>query len=794
MRRVSIRGAAQVLRPPADGLPYLRGDRAGELALEPGDVLLEGGRIAGFERADGRVVDASGCAVLPGFVDCHTHLPFAGWRAQEYERKVTGVPYEEIARAGGGIASSARSLAEASDEDVLAQAQALARELLEHGTTAFEGKTGYGLSREGEARAARLGRELAARVAQPMRLTGLFAHAVPPGTTADAWMDEAEALARECDVDALDIFVETVAFGNEHLARWGAIARDTGRALRAHVEQLSTQRSVPVALEWGARSVDHLSLIHPDDVAPLAASETAAVLLPGAELMNAEHTAPARALADAGADLRARDRPQPGHVAGRVDARDHRPRGPALRMERARGTARGDPQRRLRARVVRGARLARAGQARRRAAARRPGRARPLPLRPQPRRGGLLRRRARLGAPGPGLAGRRVIAAAELRDRLAGLEPIGLGPDGTNRLAWTPELAAAEAWFGEQARSAGLRVERDPAGSLWAVPEAPAPWWATGSHLDSVRSGGRFDGALGMAAGFAIAERLPGVAVIAFADEEGARFNTPTFGSRALVGRLDLAGVLARTDDDGIALADAMRAAGADPDGLADAPSWLERLRGFVELHIDQTRDLERLGEPAGAVRALASRMRLALTFAGRADHAGTTRRAERRDALAAAARLIVAADELAGGDPDFLVTAARMLVEPNAFTTIPAGVRLWIDGRTPDAARLARWRAELEDAAAALAAGSGVQIELATASHTEGVTFDGAVLAAIGDLPQLVCFAGHDAGIIAQSRPAGMVFVRNATGVSHAPEEHVELDDAAVAAAAVLTALEALA
>ena len=121
--------------------------------------------------------------------------------------------------------------------------------------------------------------------------------------------------------------------------------------------------------------------------------------------------------------------------------------------------------------------------------------------------------------------------------------------------------------------------------------------------------------------------------------------------------------------------------------------------------------------------------MRLALTFAGRADHAGTTRRAERRDALAAAARLIVAADELAGGDPDFLVTAARMLVEPNAFTTVPSGVRLWIDGRTPDAERLARWRAELEAAAAGLAARSGVRIELATASQTDGVTFDAAVL-----------------------------------------------------------------
>jgi beta-ureidopropionase / N-carbamoyl-L-amino-acid hydrolase len=387
-----------------------------------------------------------------------------------------------------------------------------------------------------------------------------------------------------------------------------------------------------------------------------------------------------------------------------------------------------------------------------------------------------------------------VIGAVELRERLAGLDPIGLGPDGTNRLAWTDELAAAEAWFGEQARAAGLSVERDPAGSLWALPRADGPWWATGSHLDSVRSGGRFDGALGVAAGFAIAERAPGVAVIAFADEEGARFNTPTFGSRALVGRLDVDDALARTDDDGIALADAMRAAGAQPDRLADAPGWLARLRGFVELHIDQTRDLERLGAPAGAVRALASRMRLALAFTGRADHAGTTRRGERRDALAAAARVIVAADELAGEDPDFLVTAARVLVEPNAFTTVPSGVRLWIDGRTPDARRLDDWRAALAGRAASLAQRTGVAIELTTASHTEGVRFDAAVLAALGDLPRLVCFAGHDAGILAERIPAGMVLIRNPSGVSHAPEEHVELDDAAVAAGAVLATLERLA
>jgi N-carbamoyl-L-amino-acid hydrolase len=389
----------------------------------------------------------------------------------------------------------------------------------------------------------------------------------------------------------------------------------------------------------------------------------------------------------------------------------------------------------------------------------------------------------------------RVIEAAELRDRLAELEPIGLGEEGTTRLAWTDELAAAEEWFGDQAAAAGLRVERDPAGSLWAVPGAPGPWWATGSHLDSVRRGGRFDGALGVAAGFAVAERSRRpLAVIAFADEEGARFNTPTFGSRALVGRLDVPATLARVDDDGVTVADAMRAAGADPDRLAEAPAWLERIRGFLELHIDQTQDLERLGAPAGAVRALASRTRLALTFEGRADHAGTTRRHERRDALAAAARVIVTADELAGEDPDFVVTAARLLVEPNAFTTVPASVRLWVDGRTPDLEALDAWRGALERAASDLAARTGVAIDVATASRSNGVAFAPEVLAAMAGLPQLVCFAGHDAGLVAERRPAGMVLVRNATGVSHAPDEHVDLGDAAEGAQALLDALERLA
>lgn len=303
MSAVSIENAAEILRPPAGGLACLRGDRANELVLEGGAVALDGDRIAAFEpdpTAPARF-DATGCTVLPGFVDCHTHLPFAGWRAEEYELKVTGVPYEEIARRGGGIASSARAFGAASDEEVLAQARAQSAEMLRAGTTTFEGKTGYGLSVFAERRAARLGRELGVEAVQTTTLTGLFAHAVPEGHTADSWMDEAAALARSADVDALDIYVESVAFANEHLERLGRVAREVGLPLRAHVEQFAENRSVPVALAAGARSVDHLACLHPDDLGPLAASETAAVLLPGAEFLGAERVAPARDLADAGA-------------------------------------------------------------------------------------------------------------------------------------------------------------------------------------------------------------------------------------------------------------------------------------------------------------------------------------------------------------------------------------------------------------------------------------------------------------------------------------------------------------
>jgi N-carbamoyl-L-amino-acid hydrolase len=395
-------------------------------------------------------------------------------------------------------------------------------------------------------------------------------------------------------------------------------------------------------------------------------------------------------------------------------------------------------------------------------------------------------------------AGIAVIGASDLAKRLEPLVPIGRGPLGTTRLAWTDEDAATGEWFREQAAASGLRVERDPAGNLWAVPGTPPPWWAVGSHLDSVREGGSFDGALGVVAGFEVAARLaedgaPPVAVISFADEEGARFNTPTFGSRALTGVLDPS-VLDRADREGVRLADAMRAAGVDPGGIGAAQEWLPRLRGFVELHIDQTTELHRAGLPAGVVRGLASRMRLRAEIEGRADHSGTTPPADRRDALAAAARLIVAALDRSGDG--LVATASRIEVEPNALTTVPAHASVWLDARAPEAERVEAWWAEVQ------ALDVGLPVALTLESRSAGCEFDAELRSRLVSLsgemgapaPEMHCYAGHDAGLLAPRLSAAMVLVRNETGVSHSPDEQVDLEDAAFGAELVLRLLRELA
>jgi imidazolonepropionase len=247
-------------------------------------------------------------AVIPGFVDCHTHLPFVGWRADEFEARVGGRTYRDVHGGGGGIARSARLLGKASDEEVLAACRPLVDEMLAHGTTAFELKTGYGLSVEAELRQARLARLLADEIPQTTTITLLACHAIPAGITRREWVDRVcleliPAASAEGLIDAVDVYVEDIAFSVDDFRRVADVARELGLAVRCHADQLGPSRAAEAAVEFGARNADHLNHTSDAGAAELGGSDTASVLLPVADLVTREQLPPVAELIEAGAAL-----------------------------------------------------------------------------------------------------------------------------------------------------------------------------------------------------------------------------------------------------------------------------------------------------------------------------------------------------------------------------------------------------------------------------------------------------------------------------------------------------------
>ncbi|GLZ14701.1 Zn-dependent hydrolase [Actinomadura sp. NBRC 104425] len=371
------------------------------------------------------------------------------------------------------------------------------------------------------------------------------------------------------------------------------------------------------------------------------------------------------------------------------------------------------------------------------------------------------------------------------------LLPVGRDPDGGgyHRFAWTPPELECRAWFLDQARRRGLDVEHDRNGNLfawWRPDGAAGPAVLTGSHLDSVPGGGAFDGPLGVVSALAAVDllrergvriRRP-VGVAVFAEEEGARFGVACLGSRLLTGAIDPARARALRDRDGRAFADVLAAHGLDPDAIGRDDDLLGRVGCFVELHVEQGRALD---APVGAASAIVPHGRWRFDFTSEGNHAGTTRLADRRDPMLPFARMVLAAREAAERH-DAVATVGKVDVTPGGVNAIASSVAAWLDARGPSDDAVRRTVADVHDAARAAAASHGVAVRLSQESYTDTVGFDTAlrdrIVTALGGVPVLPTGAGHDAGILAARMPAAMLFVRNPTGVSHAPAEHAETSD----------------
>ena len=355
---------------------------------------------------------------------------------------------------------------------------------------------------------------------------------------------------------------------------------------------------------------------------------------------------------------------------------------------------------------------------------------------------------------------------------------------------------AAEAfigWCGE----AGLEARIDAAGNVVARYEgkrAGAPAVMLGSHIDTVRDAGRYDGNYGALAALAVIEALAergerldhAVEIVAFGDEEGVRFRTTLTGSRALAGTYP-EDALDQRDSSGVSMREALKAFGGDPERAGSIRRT--GVAAFVEAHIEQGPILEADGLPLGVVTAINGATRLEVGVDGVAGHAGATPMRLRRDALTAAAEMALAIEARARGEADLVATVGRFDVWPDATNVIPGHVQFSIDVRSPDDKRRAAALADLEARITAIAASRGVRVSIAKPHDANAFACDPSIIAdlkkaveAIGVPPRLLpSGAGHDSMVMGKLCPAGMLFVRCKGGVSHNPLESITVEDCAL-------------
>src|SRR5271170_244951 len=386
------------------------------------------------------------------------------------------------------------------------------------------------------------------------------------------------------------------------------------------------------------------------------------------------------------------------------------------------------------------------------------------------------------------------------RRLMARLEALAAFSDQPRRLTWLflsdAHRRAARAfigWCGE----AGLAARIDAAGNVVAHYEGRrkgAPALMLGSHIDTVRDAGRYDGNYGALAALAVVEALVNrgerldhaIEIVAFGDEEGVRFRTTLTGSRALAGTYP-EDALDQRDSGGFSMREALKAFGGDPERAASIRRT--NVAAFVEAHIEQGPILEAERLPLGIVTAINGATRLEVGVDGVAGHAGATPMRLRRDALTAAAEMALAIEARARIEPDLVATVGRFDVWPDATNVIPGHVQFSVDVRSPDDVRRAAALVDLEARITAIAASRGVRVSIAKPHDANAFACDPNIIAdlkkaveAIGVPPRLLpSGAGHDSMVMGKLCPAGMLFVRCKGGVSHNPLESITVEDCAL-------------
>lgn len=365
------------------------------------------------------------------------------------------------------------------------------------------------------------------------------------------------------------------------------------------------------------------------------------------------------------------------------------------------------------------------------------------------------------------------------------------GP-GVTRLPFTPAHKSMLDYLVIWMERAGLAVHLDAAGTLVGriEGEREGPALLLGSHQDSVRQGGAYDGIMGvilpLVALRALREagqrpRRP-VEVLAFADEEGVRFPTALMGPRALAGRFDMAALDLR-DDDGMTLGEAMRGFGLDPAGVPSLARQPQSIQGYVEVHIEQGPALQAADQPLGVVTAICGIERHHVVLTGRAAHAGTTPMALRQDALTGAAEAALAVEGLARDNSDLMATVGALTVEPGVVNAVPGRVNFTVELRAPDDHRREDAARTLQERLDAIAATRGLSVDSERTYQQTAQACDPALTerlqtAAGPGVLRLASGATHDASAMADLCPIAMLFVRCRDGVSHHPDEAVRTDD----------------